>query len=95
MRTRGCRKIAIVKSIGGSGRDAQMMERTKLYPVCEVFAGVHSICRSDGFGFEYRKCRTHNIHTIEGLTVLIVAMACTVPLDYFGWRLPAGAGFPL
>ena len=72
-----------------------MMKRTKLYPVCEVFAGVHSICRSDGFGFEYRKCRTHNIHTIEGLTVLIVAMACTVPLDYFGWRLPAGAGFPL
>lgn len=92
MRARGCPKIAIVKSIVGSGRDAEMMECPQLYPVCEVFAGVHSICRSDGFGFEHRKCRTHNIHTIEGLTVLIVAMACTVPFGLL-WMAPTCASW--
>lgn len=61
------------------GRTAESMGTNILYPVVEVFAGVQNIARGDGFGFEYRKSKSHNVHCKAGLMILLVALAMTVP----------------
>lgn len=51
----------------------------RLYPCLELFGGVGEISAGDGFVFEQRRNKDHNIHTRAGMQELAKRLAMVEP----------------